>query len=173
MQTRVPLLREVTTFNSTSTWDRARSSRSLTPTCGSTSSITSTSTRRATHPSGNAPDLDAECTRFEAEIKLPAVRVTFLGLGRNGHIGFNERRTVDSRTRVVELTESTTNGQRAAFPMATSRRARSRWASPRSSDRVRSCSSLPATKAGRDRALPQRLAFRSPRPRCGFTQTCA
>ncbi len=60
-------------------------------------------------PDGNAADLDAECRRYEHEIAAAdGVDLTFLGLGRNGHIGFNEPGTpFDSRTRVVELTVST------------------------------------------------------------------
>jgi glucosamine-6-phosphate deaminase len=60
-------------------------------------------------PDGNAPDLDAECRRYEREIaSAGGLGLTFLGLGRNGHIGFNEPGTpFDSRTRVVELTAST------------------------------------------------------------------
>lgn len=60
-------------------------------------------------PDGNAADLDAECARYETSIKAAGgPDLTFLGLGRNGHIAFNEPGTpFDSRTRVVELTEST------------------------------------------------------------------
>ena len=60
-------------------------------------------------PNGVAPDLDAECTRYENEIReAGGLGLTFLGLGRNGHIGFNEPGTpFDARTRVVELTQST------------------------------------------------------------------
>ena len=60
-------------------------------------------------PDGNATDLEAECARYERAIKtVGGLDLTFLGLGRNGHIAFNEPGTpFDSRTRVVELTEST------------------------------------------------------------------
>jgi glucosamine-6-phosphate deaminase len=60
-------------------------------------------------PNGMADDLDAECRRYEeAILRAGGLDVTFLGLGRNGHIGFNEPGTpFDSRTRVVELAEST------------------------------------------------------------------
>lgn len=60
-------------------------------------------------PNGMAPDLDAECARYEREIRdAGGLALTFLGLGRNGHIGFNEPGTpFDARTRVVRLTEST------------------------------------------------------------------
>jgi len=60
-------------------------------------------------PDGMAPDLDAECERYERAIAdAGRLGVTFLGLGQNGHIGFNEPGTpFTSRTRVVELTHST------------------------------------------------------------------
>lgn len=60
-------------------------------------------------PHGTAPDLDAECARYEARIRAAGgIALTFLGLGRNGHIGFNEPGSpFDARTRIVELTEST------------------------------------------------------------------
>ena len=69
-------------------------------------------------PDGSAPDLNAECARYEAGIKAAGgLGVTFLGLGRNGHIGFNEPGTpFDSRTRVVELTESTRLANAPHFP---------------------------------------------------------
>lgn len=64
---------------------------------------------RTNIPNGMAPDLAAECQRYEEAIRRDGgLGLTFLGLGRNGHIGFNEPGTpFDSRTRVVELTEST------------------------------------------------------------------
>lgn len=60
-------------------------------------------------PNGSATDLQAECERYEAEIAAAGrLDITFLGLGRNGHIGFNEPGTAfDSRTHVIELSEST------------------------------------------------------------------
>jgi len=69
-------------------------------------------------PNGVAPDLDAECLRYEAEIReAGGLGLTFLGLGRNGHIGFNEPGTpFDARTRVVELTPSTRHANADLFP---------------------------------------------------------
>ena len=69
-------------------------------------------------PDGNASDLDEECLRYEASIiAAGGLDITFLGLGRNGHIGFNEPGTpFDARTRVVELTESTRAANAALFP---------------------------------------------------------
>ena len=69
-------------------------------------------------PQGTAPNLDAECVRYENEIsEAGGLQLTFLGLGRNGHIGFNEPGTpFDSRTRVVELTQSTRSANADLFP---------------------------------------------------------
>ncbi|HSP13706.1 MAG TPA: glucosamine-6-phosphate deaminase [Thermoanaerobaculia bacterium] len=60
-------------------------------------------------PNGMAADLDTECRRYEHDIDdAGGLGLTFLGLGRNGHIAFNEPGTpFNARTRVVELTEST------------------------------------------------------------------
>ncbi|MGH9457087.1 MAG: glucosamine-6-phosphate deaminase, partial [Thermoanaerobaculia bacterium] len=53
--------------------------------------------------------LAIECARYESSIaEAGGIDVTFLGLGRNGHIGFNEPGSpLDSRTRVVRLHDST------------------------------------------------------------------
>jgi glucosamine-6-phosphate deaminase len=69
-------------------------------------------------PNGVAPDLEEECRRYEAEIRdAGGLGLTFLGLGRNGHIGFNEPGTpFDARTRVVELTQSTRHANADLFP---------------------------------------------------------
>ena len=69
-------------------------------------------------PNGMAADLDAECLRYEEEIRgAGGLELTFLGLGRNGHIGFNEPGTpFDARTRVVTLTESTRKANAEFFP---------------------------------------------------------
>jgi glucosamine-6-phosphate deaminase len=69
-------------------------------------------------PNGMAPDLDAECARYEREIDAAGgLDLTFLGLGSNGHIGFNEPGTpFDSRTRVVALTDSTRAANAPLFP---------------------------------------------------------
>lgn len=68
-------------------------------------------------PRGDAPDLIAECDRYEGEIRAAAgLGLTFLGLGSNGHIAFNEPGTpFDARTRVVALTESTRAANQEVF----------------------------------------------------------
>jgi glucosamine-6-phosphate deaminase len=69
-------------------------------------------------PDGMAPDLDAECERYEREISdAGGLELTFLGLGRNGHIGFNEPGSpFEARTHVVHLTESTRKANAEFFP---------------------------------------------------------
>jgi glucosamine-6-phosphate deaminase len=71
-------------------------------------------------PNGMAADLAAECLRYEREIRdAGGLELTFLGLGRNGHIGFNEPGTpFDAHTRVVQLTESTRKANAEFFPEA-------------------------------------------------------
>ena len=68
-------------------------------------------------PNGNARDLDMECRHYEQEIEDEGgIDLMFLGLGRNGHIGFNEPGTTfRSRTRVVQLSESTRIANAAHF----------------------------------------------------------
>jgi len=68
-------------------------------------------------PNGAAPDPEAECERYEAAIReAGGIDVCVLGIGRNGHIGFNEPGApFDSRTRVVELSESTRKVNAADF----------------------------------------------------------
>lgn len=60
-------------------------------------------------PRGGAPDLTAECDRYEREIaQAGGIDIQVLGIGRNGHIGFNEPGSaIDTTTRVVELAPST------------------------------------------------------------------
>ncbi|MFD2761216.1 glucosamine-6-phosphate deaminase [Lentibacillus juripiscarius] len=60
-------------------------------------------------PKGDVSDLEQECQDYEAMIrKAGQVDLQVLGLGLNGHIGFNEPGTsFDSRTHVVDLDEST------------------------------------------------------------------
>jgi glucosamine-6-phosphate deaminase len=60
-------------------------------------------------PDGAAADPDAECERYEAAIRRAGgLDLVILGLGVNGHIGFNEPGTPwDSRTHRVVLSEAT------------------------------------------------------------------
>ncbi|WOV88313.1 glucosamine-6-phosphate deaminase [Sporosarcina oncorhynchi] len=59
-------------------------------------------------PNGVAPDLDAECTRYERALQDAKLDIQLLGVGENGHIAFNEPGTpADSVTHVATLTDST------------------------------------------------------------------
>lgn len=60
-------------------------------------------------PNGVANDLEEECRRYEDAIKQAGgIDLQLLGIGRNGHIGFNEPGSpFNSRTRVVKLSEQT------------------------------------------------------------------
>ena len=60
-------------------------------------------------PDGMANDLPAEAGAFEAKIKHHGgLDIQLLGIGGNGHIGFNEPGTpFESRTSVVELSQHT------------------------------------------------------------------
>jgi glucosamine-6-phosphate deaminase len=68
-------------------------------------------------PSGTASPVEAECRRYEAlieEIGPPHLQI--LGLGTNGHIGFNEPGTAEtSVTHCIELEQSTRNSNARFF----------------------------------------------------------
>lgn len=60
-------------------------------------------------PNGNVDNSEKECNEYEASIKAHGgIDLQLLGIGSNGHIGFNEPGSpFDSRTRIVTLTEKT------------------------------------------------------------------
>jgi glucosamine-6-phosphate deaminase len=60
-------------------------------------------------PNGMAPDLGAECQRYEAAIvQAGGIDLQLLGIGSDGHIGFNEPlSSLRSRTREKALTPAT------------------------------------------------------------------
>jgi glucosamine-6-phosphate deaminase len=60
-------------------------------------------------PDGNAEDLRAACSDFESEIAASGgVDIQILGIGGDGHIGFNEpTSSLSSRTRIKTLTART------------------------------------------------------------------
>ena len=65
---------------------------------------------RNTHlPNGMAEDLDGECRRYEALIqRFGGIDLQLVGIGKAGHIGFNEPLSaLRSRTRVKALTPTT------------------------------------------------------------------
>lgn len=64
--------------------------------------------RNTNLPNGKATDLDGECKRYTQLVASMPQDVQVLGLGSNGHIGFNEPHTqFSSHTHVVNLAEST------------------------------------------------------------------
>jgi glucosamine-6-phosphate deaminase len=58
---------------------------------------------------GNAPDLEAECRRYEAKIaSLGGIELFVCGIGPDGHFAFNEPgSSLTSRTRVKTLAYET------------------------------------------------------------------
>ncbi|AEI39661.1 glucosamine-6-phosphate deaminase [Paenibacillus mucilaginosus] len=60
-------------------------------------------------PDGSAPDPEAECVRYDSLLEeIGQIDLQLLGLGHNGHIGFNEPdEELERGTHVVELQEQT------------------------------------------------------------------
>lgn len=60
-------------------------------------------------PNGNAVDMEAECLAYEKKLdEYGPVDLQILGIGSNGHIGFNEPdANLSSKTHVVDLLEDT------------------------------------------------------------------
>ncbi len=69
-------------------------------------------------PQGSAQDLRQACEDYEAAIKAAGgVDVQILGIGSNGHIGFNEpTSSLASRTRIKTLNEQTRRDNARFFP---------------------------------------------------------
>ncbi len=68
-------------------------------------------------PDGLAADPDAECARYDEYIRsLGYASLQLLGIGRNGHIGFNEPGDCFIKeTHVVDLAESTIDANSRFF----------------------------------------------------------
>lgn len=68
-------------------------------------------------PDGSNPDAQAACAEYERAIEeAGGVDIQLLGLGHNGHIGFNEPcDEFPKETHVVELTESTIQANSRLF----------------------------------------------------------
>lgn len=67
-------------------------------------------------PDGKAEDLEAESQLYDEIIEENPIDLQILGIGENAHIGFNEPGAAfDSKTEVVELTESTINANKRNF----------------------------------------------------------
>ncbi len=71
-------------------------------------------------PDGMEPDSDQECARYEDLIRsLGGGDLQLLGLGHNGHIGFNEPADAfDKETHCVDLQESTIEANKRFFASA-------------------------------------------------------
>lgn len=68
-------------------------------------------------PNGLAQDPEAECARYNQVIaSLGGIDVQVLGMGHNGHIGFNEpEEAFELETHVVNLTDDTINANARFF----------------------------------------------------------
>ena len=68
-------------------------------------------------PDGLATDSEKSCAEYNANIlKQGGIDLQLLGIGRNGHIGFNEPGTVFKKeTHCVDLTESTIEANKRFF----------------------------------------------------------
>ena len=75
---------------------------------------------RTNVPDGMEPDAEKECGRYEELIRsLGGVDLQLLGLGHNGHIGFNEPgEAFEKETHCVDLTESTIEANKRFFASA-------------------------------------------------------
>jgi glucosamine-6-phosphate deaminase len=69
-------------------------------------------------PDGNAADTAAACAAFEGAVRdLGGVGIQLLGIGRNGHVGFNEPGSAfGSRTHVAQLSATTRLDNARFFP---------------------------------------------------------
>ena len=75
---------------------------------------------RTNVPNGMELDAEKECGRYEELIRsLGGVDLQLLGLGHNGHIGFNEPgEAFEKETHCVDLTESTIEANKRFFASA-------------------------------------------------------
>ena len=71
-------------------------------------------------PDGMEPDSEKECRRYEELIRsMGSVDLQLLGIGHNGHIGFNEPSDVfDKQVHCVNLTQSTIEANKRFFASA-------------------------------------------------------
>jgi glucosamine-6-phosphate deaminase len=67
-------------------------------------------------PNGSATDLPAECHRYDAILRANPIDLQLLGIGVNGHIGFNEPdHLLQSKTHVVQLRPQTITSNAVFF----------------------------------------------------------
>ena len=69
-------------------------------------------------PNGLSPDIPAFCKQYEGAIKAAGgIDLQVLGIGTDGHIGFNEpTSSLSSRTRIKTLTKQTVDDNKKYFP---------------------------------------------------------
>ena len=69
-------------------------------------------------PNGNADNLIEECLRYDQLVhSYKQINLQILGIGHNGHIGFNEpAQSLQSGTHVTELSEQTRQANARYFP---------------------------------------------------------
>ena len=78
------------------------------------------SAERTNIPNGMEPDSERECRRYDELIRsLGGIDLQLLGIGHNGHIGFNEPgEAFDKETHCVDLQESTIEANKRFFDSA-------------------------------------------------------
>lgn len=69
-------------------------------------------------PNGMEADVEKECSRYNAIIRsMGGIDLQLLGIGNNGHIGFNEPSdSFAKETHCVDLTENTIQANARFFP---------------------------------------------------------
>ncbi len=80
-------------------------------------SLINVSRERVNIPDGQTPDVPAACRKYEQAVRSAGgIDVQVLGIGTNGHIGFNEpSSSLSSRTRIKTLTDETRRDVAAGF----------------------------------------------------------
>ncbi|MBQ5782980.1 MAG: glucosamine-6-phosphate deaminase [Oscillospiraceae bacterium] len=68
-------------------------------------------------PDGTNPDAEGECARYDAVVEsLGGVDIQLLGIGHNGHVGFNEPADCFAKgTNMINLTQSTIDANTRFF----------------------------------------------------------
>lgn len=66
-------------------------------------------------PNGNAEDFEVEVNRYEEELSKFHVDIQVLGIGSNGHIGFNEPGTPFTSTTHKEMLKESTRNDNSRF----------------------------------------------------------
>ncbi|MGI6174756.1 MAG: glucosamine-6-phosphate deaminase [Christensenellales bacterium] len=117
-------------------------------------------------PNGMAPDIQRECDAYEASIRANGgIDLQLLGIGINGHIGFNE--PCDAyiyATHQVALTQSTIEANKRFFPSADDV---PRYAITMGIGTIMHARSVVLMATGKSKAKPIRdVLLKDPSPRC-------